>query len=746
MAFDPGNLVLVNGQYDQTAIRAFSYRNSDGDDLTSADFIANVSAFGLRLGDLVFTDEEFAFRVTEISNGNATLAPYALASSIAIVPDFWTAADPDDTLSLLRAMGASKLLFFPARASPYILDPTVTYRSRNLQNLTSSTIIKGDGPGRTILKWKAGLSNNPLFWFKTNTLSAIFSDLTIDSNYQNQSDDGGFTQNAIRFTPPSPSGESSLFLNNVEFTNGRRVSLWIGEPPSNGRVSVNLFNVSDREGLKAATSSEACIGIHVSGRGVDLRVRDLECTLSRDCTLLNPTTPSDYGRAGLVVQNESGFTNTYRSRVSVIGAYGRNIGHGVLNTLGLVDCYSGPDLVEITDVVGDNVFGRMVSVKADAAAVRLSNLIARNTCGDNATAVAMFLAPNGDAQYSYQIQGVLVDTVSGTGSYGLFVDGASSGNVVPFYNDLEVIDIQVLNSQGAGAILLRNLKNVRLKAYVRNAANGVTFSGLQESFELYSSFFKDISNSGVSGITFVYNNDNLKFIGRNNTFAAITQNCYSLPKVKSITIDGDAIDTAATFLRYNGTDLLSRVTNVTGRGVTTPRFLASGSNLVGLTWENNDFDTANLFSFYSLTIASDTIFPTLSFHYILGEGSADDNITYIGQGLFDGQILTLVQGSSGHKISFTPDGGAPPAGTAPIRSGNQIQFYGVRDTITLVYVKAAVAWNVSSVRLNQLTYGVTGARPTLSSISVGYAYFDTTLGTPIWWNGTAWVNSAGVVV
>jgi hypothetical protein len=28
----------------------------------------------------------------------------------------------------------------------------------------------------------------------------------------------------------------------------------------------------------------------------------------------------------------------------------------------------------------------------------------------------------------------------------------------------------------------------------------------------------------------------------------------------------------------------------------------------------------------------------------------------------------------------------------------------------------------------------------------GQMYFDTTLGIPIWWNGAAWVNSAGLVV
>lgn len=43
--------------------------------------------------------------------------------------------------------------------------------------------------------------------------------------------------------------------------------------------------------------------------------------------------------------------------------------------------------------------------------------------------------------------------------------------------------------------------------------------------------------------------------------------------------------------------------------------------------------------------------------------------------------------------------------------------------------------------------GVTGNRPTgLASGDAGVQYFDTTLGLPIWWNGTAWINAIGTSV
>jgi len=41
--------------------------------------------------------------------------------------------------------------------------------------------------------------------------------------------------------------------------------------------------------------------------------------------------------------------------------------------------------------------------------------------------------------------------------------------------------------------------------------------------------------------------------------------------------------------------------------------------------------------------------------------------------------------------------------------------------------------------------GTTANRPTFNLL-VGTNYFDTTLGIPIWYNGTVWVNSSGITV
>lgn len=41
--------------------------------------------------------------------------------------------------------------------------------------------------------------------------------------------------------------------------------------------------------------------------------------------------------------------------------------------------------------------------------------------------------------------------------------------------------------------------------------------------------------------------------------------------------------------------------------------------------------------------------------------------------------------------------------------------------------------------------GTSTNRPTVK-LAVGQMYFDTTLGTPIWYNGSGWVDSAGASV
>ena len=47
--------------------------------------------------------------------------------------------------------------------------------------------------------------------------------------------------------------------------------------------------------------------------------------------------------------------------------------------------------------------------------------------------------------------------------------------------------------------------------------------------------------------------------------------------------------------------------------------------------------------------------------------------------------------------------------------------------------------------INTPAYGTTADRP-LINLQIGQFYFDTTLGYPIWYDGTNWVDATGTVV
>jgi hypothetical protein len=49
------------------------------------------------------------------------------------------------------------------------------------------------------------------------------------------------------------------------------------------------------------------------------------------------------------------------------------------------------------------------------------------------------------------------------------------------------------------------------------------------------------------------------------------------------------------------------------------------------------------------------------------------------------------------------------------------------------------------VTLSTPSAGDTASRPS-TGLLVGQFYFDTTLGIPIWWNGTDWIDATGTVV
>jgi hypothetical protein len=50
-----------------------------------------------------------------------------------------------------------------------------------------------------------------------------------------------------------------------------------------------------------------------------------------------------------------------------------------------------------------------------------------------------------------------------------------------------------------------------------------------------------------------------------------------------------------------------------------------------------------------------------------------------------------------------------------------------------------------NIGISTPAYGLTADRPVLE-LQIGQIYYDTTLGIPIWWNGTVWKNASGTTV
>ena len=78
-----------------------------------------------------------------------------------------------------------------------------------------------------------------------------------------------------------------------------------------------------------------------------------------------------------------------------------------------------------------------------------------------------------------------------------------------------------------------------------------------------------------------------------------------------------------------------------------------------------------------------------------------------------------------------------------------LQHFDILNNVFRLYFNRLNAFNIgvntNLLALNTPSAGVTADRPA-TSLQVGQQYFDTTLGIPIWWDGTNWVDATGTTV
>lgn len=82
-----------------------------------------------------------------------------------------------------------------------------------------------------------------------------------------------------------------------------------------------------------------------------------------------------------------------------------------------------------------------------------------------------------------------------------------------------------------------------------------------------------------------------------------------------------------------------------------------------------------------------------------------------------------------------------PEGDLEGRRGSFVQRWNGDHDAALLYVKSSNGGNTGWRPVQVVASGTTANRPNLSVFDTGFSYFDTTLGSPIWWNGSDWITS-----
>lgn len=125
---------------------------------------------------------------------------------------------------------------------------------------------------------------------------------------------------------------------------------------------------------------------------------------------------------------------------------------------------------------------------------------------------------------------------------------------------------------------------------------------------------------------------------------------------------------------------------------------------------------------------------------------------YLGSNLF-GNPVTVV-GNSSNTAGDSTNFGRPMLIAFGSATNNRLTLTGNNtrtQNVAYINVSAGTDYYVtqyqaySNGQLIGSTSGTTGARPTIGLL-IGLMYFDTTLGKPIWWNGSVWKDAAGTTV
>jgi hypothetical protein len=274
-----------------------------------------------------------------------------------------------------------------------------------------------------------------------------------------------------------------------------------------------------------------------------------------------------------------------------------------------------------------------------------------------------------------------------------------------------------------------NTTLVNAQAYISSVSGGTVTVGIYDNTGAGGSPGALIGTSGTFTIP-ALSGQTFEFAGNSGTgFSAtvsVNQNCYLVITGSNVTIGTDNtgsgmwINSGGTWSVVPGTGLTAAVSDggaiseiTSGINILLTRATDADHNLIANLTVEALSGSANSGAIFQLAAAAadlgtDPESWSVAFQAASASQTANNSLSNLSS-----PTLNVALNMNGNQINNMADPSNP------------------QDAATMNYVDNQ-AGAVS---------GATGSRPATSV--VGFEFFDTTLGYPVWWNGTAWVNASG---
>lgn len=533
----------------------------------------------------------------------------------------------DDTAAIVSAISSALAIFLPNGS--YVMTNT---------SFTTGMTLEGEDKFNTVILWKANSAEANLFGFASFAGNVAISNLTINSNFQNQTDSTGY-YGAIG---GSFANGARLTLNEVAFINGRISDINLSGPTGAGQfASVAIRNCLFTNGLVGNATRAAQAVALSEGFAVDFSHNQM----------IQSTAPASYGRAGLVVQRIPGSTSLSFATVSVKDNYFLNFGLSGSNVLGCVYIYSGAEQVIISGNESKNSYGAAYCVKSDSGNVVIAN---NSVVNHNDPAVSPIVFFNQAVSYTSSIGVNLIiesNVVTGYMTAGIFVDGGR----ISLSNFSNIVVADNTCNGGQYGIHYRNVTNCRITGNVIQNTSSEAIFGEAEIGDV--SITDNTIASGVVGIDINGSTSSANLEISRNMLTALTGPAIRLrTAVNFFFIDSNTIAGCTTAITTTGAAASSAIRNNNISGET-GSWNYSGS-YGPLQFEKNIFSVAVPFSQRSLAMdGSGAITAIADWHYVDTNGGASSGNLVTINGAYDGRRLTLFCASSARIVTLVPDTG-----------------------------------------------------------------------------------------